>query len=156
MNNDIKDLKGTWCLGYVKDVVPRNAQGAGGSAIALISYYVLTREGQLEEERYYFASPVGQKPKYLSVCASTLEALGYSIDKEKMDDNMILEAFNDLRASKTEKRGVLVWAKIGLSSIGIHTNYFEKVTSLSRGEEILASWLKGLAAEDLAREYNKV
>lgn len=152
MNNMARDFRSTWCLGYVKEVMPRNARGAGGCEIALISYYVLDTRGQLEEEKYYFASPVGQTPKYLNVCASTLKALGYPIDQKEINSAAILEAFNDLRKSRIQKRGTIVRAKIGESPTGVHTNYFEEVTSLTKSEAVLVDWLKGLATEDLARE----
>lgn len=152
MNNNARDFRNTWCLGYVKEVVPRNARGAGGCEIALISYYVLTIEGRLEEEKYYFTSPAGQTPKYLSVCASTLKALGYSIDQ---DGAAILEAFNDLRKSRAQKRGTIVRAKIGESPAGVHTNYFKEVTSLTSNEADFVERLKGLATEDIARELGR-
>lgn len=155
MNNETRDFRNVWCLGYVKEVAPRNARGVGGCEIALISYYVLTARGQLEEEKYYFSSPAGRGRKYLSVCASTLDALGYSIDGKELDGTAILAAFNDLRESGTRKRGTLVRAKIGESPTGVHTNYFEKVTYLTKNETLLANWLEGLATEDLARELGQ-
>lgn len=145
---DVKDFEVRTCLAYIDKVKPWRARGKGGGEVALISYYVLTQSGQLEEETYYLASPAEKSDSYYNVCAGTLEALGYSL--ESANKAVILEAFNDLRESKTRKRGLLVWAYIARSPKGIHTKKFDKVTTLTKGETLTARWLEGLAREDLA------
>lgn len=144
---EVKDLEVWSCLAYIDKVKPWRARGKGGGEVALISYYVLTKSGQLEEETYYLASPAEKSDSYYTVCAGTLEALGYSLCG--VDSAGILEAFNDLRESGTRKRGLLVWAYIARSPKGIHTKKFDKVTTLTKGEVLTARWLEGLAREDL-------
>lgn len=144
---EVKDLEVCSALAYIDKVKPWRARGKGGGDVALISYYVLTGSGQLEEETYYFASPAGKSDSYHTVCAHTLEALGYSLDSASK--TVILEAFNDLRESGTRKRGLLVWAYIARSPKGIHTKKFDKVTTLTKPETLTARWLEGLAREDL-------
>lgn len=144
---EVKDFETWTCLAYIDKVKPWRARGKGGGEVALISYYVLTRSGQLEEETYYLASPAEKTDSYCSVCAGTLEALGYSL--ENASKSVILEAFNDLRESGTRKRGLLVWAYIARSPKGVHTKKFDKVAVLTKGERVTARWLEGLAREDL-------
>lgn len=144
---EVKDFEVQTCLAYIDRVKPWRARGKGGGEVALISYYVLTGPGQLEEETYYLASPAEKSDSYYNVCAGTLKALGYSLgDTSKV---AILRAFNDLRESGTRKRGLLVWAYIARSPKGIHTKRFDKVTTLTKPETLTARWLEGLAREDL-------
>lgn len=156
LSMDAKDFKNASCLGYVNEVRPWRARGKGGGEVALISYYVLTSSGQLEEETYYFATPAGKSPNYYKVCAKTLDALGYyfEIGPQGPDPARVLEAFNDLRNSKTQKRGLLVRAYLGKSSVGVHTNRFEKAETLDKAQVLFARWLEGLAREDIEKNTN--